>query len=198
MHSFASNNCVICHSGNATATNIQDAHAGLLSFPGDLGNAVETCGQCHADRVASVQANSMHTGHGMVKVTRKIVDGDSSTSATHNLQSLGHGAADSMLRKLCASCNDYPAEAHPSLTTQVSDARCFGCHSRSGRISLSYAGLAETDSTTESLTNATLRLADGRRVERKTADVHYAAGMGCIDCHTSVDLMGGATNTQIA
>ena len=222
MHSFAANNCVICHSGNATATEREDAHSGMLSFPGDLSNAAETCGQCHADRVASVQANLMHTGHGMVKVTRNVVDGDTSTTATHDLQSLGHGAADSMLRKLCASChlgqpktehqldpqkdrgggclachiNDYPAEAHPSLTTQVSDARCFGCHSRSGRISLSYAGLAETDGTTESLASATLRLADGRRVERKTADVHYAAGMGCIDCHTSVDLMGSASNTQ--
>lgn len=158
----------------------------------------------------------------MVKVTRSIVDGDTNMLATHDLQSLGHGAADSMLRKLCASChlgqpktehrldpltdrgggclachiNDYPAEAHPSLTTRVSDARCFGCHSRSGRVSLSYAGLAETDNSKDSLNGATLRLADGRRVERKTADVHYAAGMGCIDCHTSVDLMGSAGNAQ--
>jgi hypothetical protein len=116
-----------------------------------------------------------------------------------------------MLRKQCASChlgqtktehehdimwdrgggclachiNDYPENAHPALTTKVSDARCFGCHARSGRISLSYTGLAEVDA-------STLKLPDGRPIERRPADVHYQAGMSCIDCHTSVGLMGSA------
>jgi hypothetical protein len=81
---------------------------------------------------------------------------------------------------------------HPALTTKVSDARCFGCHSRSGRISLSISGLAEIDFAAEKDTSAALRLADGRHVERMPADVHYLAGMSCIDCHTSVGLMGDA------
>ena len=221
-HAFAADNCVICHAGNATATSEEAAHAGIISFPGDLSNATETCGRCHAERVASVRDNLMHTGHGMVEVTRNIVDDGSPADAVHNLQSLGHGVADSMLRKLCASChlgqaktehqldpltdrgggclachiNDYPEDAHPSLTSKVSDARCFGCHSRSGRISLSYAGLAEIDAADSSERSSVLRLGDGRPVERKAADVHYAAGMGCIDCHTSVDLMGAAENAK--
>lgn len=86
----------------------------------------------------------------------------------------------------------YPDEAHPALTARVSDARCFGCHSRSGRISLSYAGLAEVDGSTEPDAKAGLRLPDGRPIARLPADVHYLAGMSCIDCHTSIGLMGDA------
>jgi len=87
----------------------------------------------------------------------------------------------------CLAChiNDYPENAHPALTIKVSDARCFGCHARSGRISLSYAGLAEADT-------SSLKLPDGRSIQRMPADVHYLAGMSCIDCHTSVGLMGSA------
>jgi hypothetical protein len=159
----------------------------------------------------------MHSGNGIVDVTRRLIDGDAGPNDTVNFQSLGHGIADSMLRKLCASCHlgqskaeheldvmrdrgggclachvdDYPEDAHPALTTSVSDGRCFGCHSRSGRISLSYTGLAEVDTPEQS---AGLRLPDGRRVEQIAADVHYRAGMACIDCHTSVGLMGAAVD----
>lgn len=209
-HAFAADNCTACHAGDAKSSTEQVAHEGMIAFPGNLDNAERACGTCHANRVAGVTNNLMHTGHGMVQKTRDVF-GDASPEARANLQSLGHDVADSMLRKQCASChlghaktqrtldvtrsrgggclachiNDYPEQAHPALSTRASDGRCFGCHSRSGRISLSYAGLAETDV-------PALRLADGRSVERMPADAHYLAGMSCIDCHTSVGLMGDA------
>lgn len=225
-HTFAADNCVSCHAGDYRAETEDAAHSGLISFPGDLSNADRTCGNCHAERVASVTDNLMHTGHGIVDVTRQIIENEKAPDHSTNFQSLGHGVADSMLRKLCASChtgqskkvhqldamrdrgggclachvNSYPQDAHPALTTNVTDARCFGCHSRSGRISLSYAGLAEVDETASAGSGAPSqlrsRLPDGRQVERKPADVHYLAGMGCIDCHTSVGLMGGAANAR--
>jgi hypothetical protein len=160
----------------------------------------------------------MHTGRGIVGVTRQVIDESVEPNHADNLQSLGHSVADSMLRKQCASCHigqtktehrhdvmwdrgggclachvsDYPGNAHPALTADVSDARCFGCHSRSGRISLSYAGLAEVDVAAEPDDHDGLRLPDGRHVERMSADVHYLSGMSCVDCHTSVGLMGSA------
>lgn len=123
--------------------------------------------------------------------------------------------ADDHLRRLCASCHlgnrrdDHTldrftrgggcaachlAEAtpykdtrrHRRLTVKVDSERCFGCHSRSGRISLSYHGLAEValgephDS----------ELYDGRPARRVEPDVHAAAGMGCSDCHTRAEVMG--------
>jgi len=221
-HAFAADNCVSCHAGNNTANTEESAHVELISFPGDLSNADRTCGNCHADRVASVTGNLMHTGRGIVEVTRQLLENKTAPDESASFQSLGHGVADSMLRKLCAGChtgqskkvhqldamrdrgggclachvNSYPQDSHPALTGQISDARCFGCHSRSGRISLSFAGLAEVDGSASAGSDARLRLPDGRQVERKPADVHYLAGMGCIDCHTSVGLMGDAANAR--
>ncbi len=215
-HDFAANDCVVCHGGDSTSFAQDAAHEGLIAFPGSLDNARQTCGQCHADWVDEVIGNMMHTGRGMVHVTRQLLEGSPGAPETDNLQSLGHGMADSMLRKLCASChlgqpktehaldamhdrgggclachiNDHPASRHPALSTQVSDARCFGCHARSGRISLNYTGFAEIDVPENA--EPGLRLADGRPVARKPADVHYEADMSCIDCHTSVGLMGHA------
>ena len=50
---------------------------------------------------------------------------------------------------------------------------------------MSFAGLAEVE-------HPGLRLADGRTVGRMPADVHYAAGMRCTNCHTADDVMSSA------
>jgi hypothetical protein len=219
-HAFAAASCTVCHAGDSAAATENEAHAGLIAFPGNLDNAAEACGNCHADRVASVTHSLMHTASGMVNKTRLAIDGHPGPEHSRNLQSLGDTVADSMLRKQCASCHlgqpktrhavdvtrgrgggclachvsEHPEGAHPALSADVSDARCFGCHSRSGRISLSFAGLAESD-------HPGLRLADGRNVERMPADAHYEAGMRCTSCHTADDVMGsepGATHQREA
>ena len=217
-HGFAADNCTVCHGGNDQDMRPDEAHAGMTAFPGLLDNAAKACGSCHADKVASVSHSLMNTGQGMVEVTRRLVDGHADNPAPADLQSLGHGPADSMLRKLCASChlgqdktvheldpvsdrgggclachiNEYRENAHPSLSADVSDARCFGCHSRSARISLSYTGLAEIDAATAAAKQSRLRLSDGRHVERKPADVHFTAGMTCTECHKGADIMSAA------
>ena len=221
-HAFAPENCVACHAGNPGTLTEVGAHQGLIAFPGDLATAERACGSCHASRVTGVAGNLMHTGHGIVHKTRAALDDAPGAGDHANFQSLGHSIADSMLRKQCASChlgqpkrnhaldvtrdrgggclachvNDYPDDAHPALTTRVEDGRCFGCHSRSGRISLSYTGLAETVPPADAGERPELRLGDGRPVERLPADIHYLAGMGCIDCHTSVGLMGDAGDAR--
>jgi len=83
----------------------------------------------------------MHTGRGIVEVTRQVLGESVSTAHTGSLQTLGNSVADSMLRKQCASCHigqtktehrhdvmwdrgggclachvdDYPENAHPAL-----------------------------------------------------------------------------------
>jgi hypothetical protein len=210
-HAFGAAACTVCHGGDNSASDAVNAHEGMLAFPGNLENADQACGACHADRVASVTNSLMHTARGMVHTTRALIDGDPGPAHTQNLQSLGNTVADSMLRKQCASCHlgqpkaehavdvtrgrgggclachiaAHPDKAHPALSADVSDGRCFGCHSRSGRISLSYAGLAEVD-------EPGLRLADGRTVAKMPADAHYLAGMSCTNCHTADDVMSSA------
>ena len=86
------------------------------------------------------------------------------------------------------------AFAHPALTVQISDDRCFGCHSRSGRISLNYAGWSETLLEPGQVKGRRQKqyrvLADGRVLQRQTADVHHRRKMACVDCHTSREAMG--------
>jgi len=220
-HTFAANDCTRCHGGDPDAGRLPQAHRDLIAFPGGSDNAATACGGCHDDKVQAVAHSLMQTGGGMVRTTRRALGEPEAIDGHADLAHLTHSPADSLLRKQCASChlgqkkrahrldpmndrgggclachiNDYPKHAHPALSATVSDARCFGCHSRSGRISLSYAGLAETDTKAG---NA-LHLPDGRTVEHRPADVHYTSGMGCIDCHTEVGIMGiGNTATHKA
>jgi quinol-cytochrome oxidoreductase complex cytochrome b subunit len=81
---------------------------------------------------------------------------------------------------------------HPSLSINISDEHCFGCHSRSGRISTNYEGWAETelDSLPSNKNSEFRELEDGRIFKKEPADVHYDNGMSCIDCHTSKEIMG--------
>ena len=210
--------CTLCHAGNAAAATEAGAHRGLIAFPGDMDSAAQACGGCHADKVDSVMHSLMHTGAGMVATTREAFGEPVDRPGHNDLMHLTQSPADSLLRKQCASCHlgqkktvhrlnatrdrgggclachisGQSSQAHPALTARVNDARCFGCHSRSSRISLNYAGLAETDRPAA----GTSQLEDGRQVEFLPADVHHAAGMGCIDCHTERDLMGvGADRT---
>lgn len=87
--------------------------------------------------------------------------------------------------------------AHPPVDSRVTDDRCLGCHSRSGRISLTYQGLAEVErhqlAGGASPCAATGTLHDGRPACRLEPDVHAAAGMACVDCHLHTDLMGDGT-----
>jgi hypothetical protein len=221
-HRFPEAACTTCHAGDPSAGSAEAGHNGLIAFPGNLDNAARTCGACHAEQLTGVLEGTMHRGEGMVRTTRQVLGGDTSTDRPHNLQSLGHGPADSLLRKLCASChlgqpkrrhaldatrdrgggclachvNAYPEGAHPRIDARVEDGRCFGCHSRSGRISLSYPGLGETDAMAETDGVRYARLADGRLVRHLASDVHHLAGMACIDCHTGRGLMGQLGDTS--
>ena len=72
-------------------------------------------------------------------------------------------------------------------------AACGRCHHRSGRTALSYQGLMDGN-------NALVPTRDGmpgpvpgsgeRSFTHIAPDVHFAAGMECIDCHTSREIMG--------
>lgn len=88
-----------------------------------------------------------------------------------------------------------PATVHPQINLQVSNHHCFGCHSRSGRISTNYEGWHETTLQPEEIDDTLqYRLVEGVRVfEKQTADVHHKRGMECIDCHHSYELMGDGT-----
>lgn len=92
--------------------------------------------------------------------------------------------------------SDYSDKAfpkvHPRLTIDMPDEKCFGCHSRSGRISTNFEGWHETTMHAEEAEgDDSLRILDDKRVFTFIQeDVHHAAGMRCVDCHLSWELMG--------
>ncbi|MBT8189913.1 MAG: hypothetical protein KJO29_05755, partial [Bacteroidia bacterium] len=83
-------------------------------------------------------------------------------------------------------------DIHPAINLNVTNEHCFGCHSRSGRISTNYEGWHETRLSKSEMPNDERYrlLEDGRVFEFISADVHHKAGMECIDCHTAVEVMG--------
>lgn len=104
----------------------------------------------------------------------------------------------------CAACHLAAPRAgsgrpggrvHPSLSAEVPDTRCEGCHARSGRIALSYRGIAEVEAIDPRRSGT---LPDGRPTAEAASDVHSRAGMGCVDCHTERDLMGDGQSHSFA
>ncbi|MCB1175021.1 MAG: hypothetical protein KDK39_15720 [Leptospiraceae bacterium] len=157
----------------------------------------------------------MATNAAMIRKNRLAFNVHAGSKESRHIHQLDfhHNAADSYYAQLCASChlnmekdrpgafrgydkgggclachlgNDEP-EKHLNIGQLVSDKRCFNCHSRSGRISLSYRGWAELSDPKDSPATT---LADNRTVYQKTADLHYTAGLMCNDCHVSTELMG--------
>lgn len=94
-----------------------------------------------------------------------------------------------------AGLNDYRRgnqyEFHPDISQKVHNNACFGCHSRSGRISSSYVGLAEVVSKEIGVPDSIYTaFKDGRVFRKIVPDVHSELGIECIDCHNSRELMG--------
>ena len=81
---------------------------------------------------------------------------------------------------------------HPATNIFVNDTHCFGCHSRSSRISTNYEGWQETllDESDIIGKDGYRVLGDKRVYKYIEEDVHHTKGMLCIDCHSSHEVMG--------
>ena len=101
----------------------------------------------------------------------------------------------------CLACHlNYPKHVkpnindsiHPALNLNIGNDKCFGCHSRSNRISANYEGWYETLYTKNDIKDSTgyRILQDGRILGFVQDDVHHKAGLLCIDCHSSKEVMG--------
>lgn len=70
---------------------------------------------------------------------------------------------------------------------------CAQCHHRSGRTALSYQGLLDGNNGMVPTGNGRpgpVTGSDQRSFTAIAPDIHYQAGMDCIDCHTSRETMG--------
>ncbi len=85
---------------------------------------------------------------------------------------------------------------HPSTDIFMTNTHCFGCHSRSSRISTNYEGWQETLLEKDSIIDkSTYKIFEDDRVYiYKGEDVHHTKGLLCIDCHSSHEVMGNGTS----
>ena len=81
---------------------------------------------------------------------------------------------------------------HPSTDIFIRDEHCFGCHSRSSRISTNYMGWQETLLDEQDIPDKeNYKVFEDKRVYKfQQEDVHHAGGLLCIDCHSSHEVMG--------
>jgi hypothetical protein len=217
-HSPQAVGCASCHLGQTWTANKDLAHSGMVRVPGNLSVARATCGaaSCHGAVVERVDRSLMARGSGLVGVDRFVFAEAANPDGGGSLRDLGTSAADTHLKDLCAGCHlgvektgprridelsrgggctachlDDHADPklHPGLDLRITNDHCFGCHSRSGRISTSYAGWHESAGATTAPADGRL-LQDGRVFVRRSPDVHHEAGLACVDCHTSREVMG--------
>jgi hypothetical protein len=232
-HAIEAIGCSPCHLGDPTASDLAEAHRNMVLVPGNLADMYQTCGaaNCHHDIADRVDHSLMATMSGVISVDKFVFGEIDAPEGAFHIKDLGHSAADTHLRHLCASCHlgnekthpgpinelsrgggcnachlnystaaleslELPGETHnyhPALSVAVKDDHCFGCHSRSSRISLNYAGWHETQLSADEIdpTDPGYRvLMDERVVEYVQEDIHHQAGLSCIDCHHALEVMG--------
>ncbi len=101
----------------------------------------------------------------------------------------------------CTACHNQPpprstgnkrGKPHPQITKKVPLEACVRCHNRSGRLGLTYQGMIESEGYGVPYDEGLPRsdLIDGRSVIRIPPDVHFQAGLVCIDCHLREEIMG--------
>jgi len=100
--------------------------------------------------------------------------------------------SESQLSNYLLSDKEKLPQMHPSTDIMVGDEHCFGCHSRSSRISTNYMGWHETLlDEAEVLDTISYKVFEDKRVyQYKGSDVHHSKGLLCIDCHSSHEVMG--------
>ena len=81
---------------------------------------------------------------------------------------------------------------HPSTDIFVKNEHCYGCHSRSSRISTNYEGWQETMLNEEEIIGFKgFKTVEDKRVYKYIEeDIHHTKGLLCVDCHSSHEVMG--------
>ena len=132
------------------------------------------CSRCH---IGAVNGDSYSAAHASGCAACHFPWNDTATYQGNDTQmrgKAGHSASHTMT-------------ALPD--TQV----CSRCHNRSGRIAYSYQGLYDGNNglvPTKRGEPGPEMASGARNLTHISPDVHFAAGMECIDCHTSRDVMG--------
>ncbi len=173
-HNPAVMGCVVCHKGDSYATDKSTAHENMILIPGNFSNARQTCGtqNCHPDIFNRMRKSPMTTESGIIAVDKFVFGETSSLNNTFHVQNLGHSAADSHLRNLCAGCH----LGMEKIKTGNADwlergGGCNACH------------LHYTDQATESMKRMQSKTSGKTGEIHPTIDIQVSNDR-CLSCHS--------------
>lgn len=106
-HNPAIIGCFACHKGDPFSADKLTAHRKMIKVPGDFSNVRQTCGtmNCHAEITGRMLNSLMTTQSGIIAVDKFVFHETASLNDTFHIKNLGHSAADTHLRNLCAGCH---------------------------------------------------------------------------------------------
>lgn len=96
------------------------------------------------------------------------------------------------LQKYLSSNKKVLPKFHPATNIFVRNEHCYGCHSRSSRISTNYEGWQETVLDEKDIVQKKgYKVSEDKRVYKYIGeDLHHNKGLLCVDCHSSHEVMG--------
>jgi len=122
--------CASCHGGDRLTLDKRRAHDGMRRIPGNLADAAQSCGQsnCHQPIVERADNSLMNTMAGVIAVDRSVFGepGGVTPTSVPRADQLGHSAADTHLRQLCASC--HLSVTKTAFGPNMEDSRGGGCN----------------------------------------------------------------------
>lgn len=102
--------------------------------------------------------------------------------------------ADDGLSKSGEKAIDKEKKGRPiqhKITTQIPASQCAHCHNRGARIGVSFLGMMENDYNTPFAQDGSdAAKLHGKNYAHLDKNLHFDAGMQCIDCHTGEEIMG--------
>jgi hypothetical protein len=156
--------CTGCHGGDADATEMAVAHAGLK-------NGEDTCASCHAEIVERHETSLHHTLNGMWHALEL-------RAGVANMPAL-----DMVWQQDCATCHTTCSDCHLTLPEAV------GGGLIKGHEFLTRPPMEDSCALCHGSRAGAEYLGQNEGVE---PDIHFEAGMHCLDCHTN-DMHGDGT-----
>jgi len=182
-HSPAKITCVSCHLGNNSSSDKETAHQHMVSVPGNLSNASQTCAKCHQGIDIRVKNSLMNTMSGIIAVDKYVFNENDNLDSIFNIHHLKSDTkAENHLRNKCASCHIGNEKEHPNPITQKSrGGGCTACHlNYSEKAKIAHQKYIDSDKTVLTKKHPSLSL--------KITDNH------CFGCHSRSGRI--ATNYQ--
>jgi quinol-cytochrome oxidoreductase complex cytochrome b subunit len=106
-HNPAVIGCFACHKGDPFSSDKLTAHRKMITVPGNFSNVRQTCGtqNCHPEIAGRMLNSLMTTQSGIIGVDKYVFQETASLNDTFHIKNLGHSAADTHIRNLCAGCH---------------------------------------------------------------------------------------------